>query len=92
MVAAVGRFIVHGYHRRVRRRYRHRRSDRPLRRRPGVPRDDVQRAWPRRRADLPDIAGIDSVLTEIGARAEELDRRTAAVLALNTHQLDQRTT
>ena len=43
-------------------------------------RDDAQRAWARRRADLQDIAGIDQVLAEIDARARELERRTAAVL------------
>jgi hypothetical protein len=44
-------------------------------------RDDAQRAWVRRRADLRDIAGIDDVLAEIDARAKELERRSAAVLA-----------
>ena len=44
-------------------------------------RDDAQRAWARRRADLQDIAGVDQVLAEIDARAKELERRTAAVLA-----------
>ena len=44
-------------------------------------RDDSQRACPRRRADLEDIAGIDEVLAEIDARAKELEQRTAAILA-----------
>ena len=44
-------------------------------------RDDAQRAWARRRADLQDIAGLDQVLAEIDGRARELERRTAAVLA-----------
>ena len=43
-------------------------------------REDSQRAWARRRADLQDIAGVDQVLAEIDARARELERRTAAVL------------
>ena len=47
-------------------------------------RDDAQRAWARRRADLDDLAGIDDVLAEIDARAKELERRTATVLAQNT--------
>ena len=44
-------------------------------------REDAQRAWARRRNDLSDLAGIDDVLAEIDARAKELQRRTAAVLA-----------
>ena len=40
-----------------------------------------QRAWAKRRGDLSDLAGIDDVLAEIDARAKELERRTAAVLA-----------
>ena len=51
---------------------------------------DSQRAWARRRADLEDIAGIDDVLAEIDARAKELDQRTAALLAQNTHEPHQR--
>ena len=51
---------------------------------------DAQRAWARRRAHLEDIAGIDTVLDEIDARAEELERRTATVLAQNTNEHDQR--
>ena len=54
-------------------------------------RDDAQRAWARRRADLQDIAGVDLVLAEIDARAKELERRTVAVLAAeNTHQPERR--
>ena len=53
----------------------------PMLDRPVYSRDDAQRAWARRRADLQDIAGVDQVLAEIDARARELERRTAAVLA-----------
>ena len=43
------------------------------------------------RADLQDIAGVDQVLAEIDARAKELERRTAAVLAAqNTYEPDRR--
>ena len=49
--------------------------------RPVYRREDAQRAWARRRADLEDIAGLDDVLAEIDARAKELERRTAAILA-----------
>jgi len=52
---------------------------------------DAQRAWARRRADLNDLAWIDTVLDEIDARAKELQQRTAAVLAAeNTHQPERR--
>ena len=44
-------------------------------------RGDAQRAWARRRADLDDLAGIDHVLAKIDARAKELERRTAVILA-----------
>jgi hypothetical protein len=47
-------------------------------------REDAQRAWARRRADLADIAGVDDILKEIDARARELERRTAAILAGQT--------
>ena len=47
----------------------------------GVQPGNSQRAWTRRRADLEKITGIDDVLAEIDARAKELERRTAAVLA-----------
>ena len=53
-------------------------------------REDAQRAWARRRADLQDIAGIDDFLAEIDARTMELDQRTAALLAQNTHEPNQR--
>lgn len=53
-------------------------------------RDDAQRAWDRRRADLQNIAGIDDVLAG-DVRAKELEQRTAAVLsAENTHEPEQR--
>ena len=59
------------------------------RRRPPVPRavysrEDSQRAWARRRADLEDLAGVDDLLSEIDARAKELERRTAAILVGQT--------
>jgi hypothetical protein len=44
-------------------------------------REDSQRAWARRRADLADLAGVDDLLQEIDVRAKELERRTAALLA-----------
>lgn len=47
-------------------------------------RDEAERAWARRRADLQDIAGIDDVLAEIDARAKELEQRAAAILAGET--------
>lgn len=47
-------------------------------------RDDAQRAWARRRADLQDIAGIDGVLDAVDARAKELQLRTSAILAVET--------
>ncbi len=53
-------------------------------------RDDAQRAWARRRTDLDDLVGIDTVLADLDARAKELQQRTAAVLAKNTHVPDQR--
>ena len=53
----------------------------PVVKRATYTRDDAQRAWARRRADLQDIAGVDQILAEIDARARELERRTAAVLA-----------
>ena len=53
-------------------------------------REEAQRAWARRRADLEYIAGIDDVLAEIDARAKELEQRTAALLAAeNTHEIEQ---
>ncbi len=50
-------------------------------------REDAQRAWARRRADLADIAGVDDILNEIDARARELQQRTAAILAAETTRL-----
>ncbi len=47
-------------------------------------RDDAQRAWARRRADLQDIAGIDGVLDAVDARAKELQLRTSAIMAVET--------
>jgi hypothetical protein len=47
-------------------------------------REDSQRAWARRRADLADLVGVDDLLREIDARAKELERRTAAILAGQT--------
>ena len=47
-------------------------------------RDDAQRAWARRRADLREIAGVAEVLDQIDARAAELQQRTAAILAAET--------
>lgn len=44
-------------------------------------RDDSQRAWARRRADLEDVAGLEEVLANIDARARELEKRAAAILA-----------
>jgi len=47
-------------------------------------REDQQRAWARRRADLREIAGVAEVLDLIDARVKELQQRTAAVLAAET--------
>ena len=44
-------------------------------------REQQQRAWERRRADLLDIAGVDDILNEVVGRARELQQRTAAILA-----------
>ena len=41
---------------------------------------DQRRAWERRRADLADLAGITDVLTDVDQRADELNRRAAALL------------
>ncbi len=49
-------------------------------------RDDAQRAWARRRADLKDIAGIEDILNDVDARAKELLQRTAAILTAETNQ------
>ena len=47
-------------------------------------REDAQRAWTRRRADLQDIAGVNDVLERFDARAKELQQRTAAILDCET--------
>ncbi len=49
-------------------------------------REDWQRAWSRRRADLEDLAGVDDLLTEVDARAREMERRTAAILLGQTEE------
>jgi len=43
-------------------------------------REDSQRAWARRRADLDDLAGLDAVLDAVDCRAKELAQRTARIL------------
>ena len=53
---------------------------------PPVPRavysdSDRQRAWARRLADLRDIAEVEDALDQVYARAGELERRTATILA-----------
>jgi hypothetical protein len=47
-------------------------------------REDSQRAWARRRAELADLAGVDDLLDKVDARAKELERRTAAILVGQT--------
>ena len=42
--------------------------------------EDQRRGWARRRADLADMAGITDVLTDVEQRADELNRRAAALL------------
>ena len=42
---------------------------------------DAQRAWDRRRADLAELGGVAEELTDIDRRADELNRRAAALLA-----------
>jgi hypothetical protein len=49
-------------------------------------REDSQRAWARRRADLADLAGVDDLLDEVDTRARELERRTAAILVAQTNR------
>jgi len=49
-------------------------------------REDSRRAWAKRRADLDDLAGVDDLLSDVDARARELDRRTAAILVGQTRQ------
>jgi hypothetical protein len=53
--------------------------------RPVYSREDSQRAWTRRRADLADIAGVEELLNEVDARAKKLERRTAAILVGQTN-------
>ena len=53
----------------------------PGRGRKGVQRGgSAPRAWERWRADLADLAGITDVLTDVEQRADELNRRAAALL------------
>ena len=47
-------------------------------------REDAQRAWARRRADLDDLAGVEDLLDQVDARAKELAQRTAAILVEQT--------
>ena len=42
---------------------------------------DSRRAWERRRADLAELGGVAEELTDIDRRADELNRRAAALLA-----------
>ena len=42
---------------------------------------DWQRGWARRRADLVEIAGVEDLLKDVDRQADELNLRTAAVLA-----------
>ena len=51
----------------------------------GYGRRDARRAWHRRRSDLAQLGGVAEELTEIDRRAEELNRRAAALVA---EQLD----
>ena len=43
-------------------------------------REDSQRAWAKRRADLTDLAGLDAGLDAVDTRAKELSQRTTAIL------------
>lgn len=42
--------------------------------------DDAQRAWMRRRADLNDLSGVDDQLDDIDRRVAELNNRTALLI------------
>ena len=42
---------------------------------------DAGRGWARRRADLVELAGVEDLLKDVDSQADELNRRTAAVLA-----------
>jgi hypothetical protein len=53
-------------------------------------REDSQRAWAKRRADLDQLAGVDDLLSDVDARVMELDRRTAAILAGQTDSNEPR--
>jgi len=53
----------------------------PVMPRAGYGRRDAQRAWERRRADLAELGGVAEELTDIDRRADELNRRAAALLA-----------
>jgi hypothetical protein len=57
----------------------------PAVRREVYSREDSQRAWARRRADLDDLAGLGDLLDEVDARAKDLQRRTAAILVGQTY-------
>jgi hypothetical protein len=46
----------------------------------GYGRRDAQRAWARRRADLAELGGVADELTDVDRRADELNRRAAALL------------
>jgi len=48
-------------------------------------REDSQRAWAKRRADLDDLAGLDDLLNDLDARAKDLQQRTAAILIGQTY-------
>ena len=50
-------------------------------------REDSQRAWARRRADLNDLAGVEDLLNKVDAQAKELERRTAAILVEQTGRI-----
>jgi hypothetical protein len=52
----------------------------PVMPRAGYGRRDAQRAWERRRADLAELGGVAEELTDIDRRADELNRRAAALL------------
>ena len=41
---------------------------------------DAAAAWDRRRHDLQDLAGVTDVLTDVERRADEVNRRAAALL------------
>ncbi len=53
----------------------------PVAHRAWYSRRDSQRAWDRRRADLAELGGVAEELTDIDRRADDLNRRTAALLA-----------